>query len=74
MCFILKKYKQRALELVKQKIINDQKQLEILIRERDERLKAREKQSWVHFNPCFLTFINYNFYSNKVYLCLLSAK
>ena len=29
----------------KQKIINDQKQLEILIRERDERLKARAKRS-----------------------------
>ncbi|MDO4963289.1 MAG: hypothetical protein Q4E75_04245 [bacterium] len=36
------------------KIINEQKQLEILIRERDERLKSRAKRSGVHFNSCFL--------------------
>lgn len=28
-----------------QKIIDDQKQLEVLLRERDERLKARAKRS-----------------------------
>ena len=56
-----------------QKRIDDQKQLEILIRERDERLKARAKRSWVHFNPCFLAFIYYNNFSNKVYLYLLST-
>ena len=55
----LKRNKEKALELLKQKInghridmekkkqkrIDDQKQLEILIRERDERLKARAKRS-----------------------------
>ncbi len=33
------------MEKKKQKRIDDQKQLEILIRERDERLKARAKRS-----------------------------
>ncbi len=45
MCFILKKDKQKALELIKQKIIQNQKTLEKLFRERDERLKARAKRS-----------------------------
>ena len=51
--------------------IDNQKQLEQVLRERDERLKARAKQSWVYLDPCFLAFIDYNCYSNKVYLCLL---
>jgi len=37
--------------------VENQKILEQVLKERDERLKARAKQSWVHFYPCFLDFI-----------------
>ena len=52
--------------------IDNQKQLEQVLRERDERLKARANKvsSW---NPCFLDFIDYAMTTNKVYLCLLST-
>ena len=53
--------------------IDNQKQLEQVLRERDERLKARaNSKEWVYLDPCFLDFINYNFTTNKVHLCLLS--
>ena len=60
-------------DIIWKKEMQDQKELEKLFRKRDERLKARAKRSLVYTDPCFLNFINYYDFINKVHLYCLSA-